>query len=93
MAALVCAAAFQLDALERHIAGGLPEYARPAFLRILSHIEVTTTFKLQRQSLVREGYAPTASADAIYFHDRARQAYVPLDAALYERIRAGIERL
>ena len=31
--------------------------------------------------------------DEIYFDDPERQAYVPLDAALYQRINAGKIRL
>ncbi len=71
----------------------LPAYARPLFLRIKDRIEVTATFKHQKNELAREGFDPGASGDAIYFDDPSQRAYVRLDGALYERIKAGEVRL
>ena len=51
------------------------------------------TFKHKKTELAREGFDPTMTRDAIYFDDPQQQAYVPLDAALYERIEAGKMRL
>jgi fatty-acyl-CoA synthase len=93
MAAVVCDAAFDIGAFERHVAERLPEFARPVFLRILGEIAITATFKPKKQDLVRDGYDPTATTDAIYFNDRSRQAYVKLEAALFERIQGGQLRL
>jgi hypothetical protein len=42
---------------------------------------------------VRQGFDPSASGDAIYFDDPSQQAYVRLDGALFERIKAGAVRL
>lgn len=89
MAAVVCDGSFDLGAFTRHVTQRLPEYARPVFVRILAEIAITATFKPKKQELVRDGYDPTATTDAIYFNDRSRQAYVKLDAALFERIQAG----
>jgi fatty-acyl-CoA synthase len=93
MAAIVCDERFSVDELERHIARGLPDYARPIFLRILDKINVTSTFKPKKQEFVRDGYDPKATTDSIYFHDRSRQAFVKLDVDLFERIQAGQLRL
>jgi fatty-acyl-CoA synthase len=93
MAAIVCDEGFNVDALERHIAQRLPDYARPVFLRILDKISVTSTFKPKKQDLVREGYDPTATTDTIYFYDRSRQAFVNLDVELFERIQSAQRRL
>jgi fatty-acyl-CoA synthase len=93
MAAVLCNAAFGIGAFERHVAERLPDYARPVFLRILSGIEITSTFKMKKQHLVREGFDPAATSDALYFNDRARQGFVRLDDALFERIHAGELRL
>jgi hypothetical protein len=41
---------------------------------------------------MRDGYDPAATTDELYFNDRAGEAYVRLDAALYERIRSGALR-
>ena len=93
MAALVASPGLDLAVLRRHLAEHLPEYARPLFLRLSGGIEATTTFKPKKQDLAREGYDPAVTADAIYFDDRLRQAFVPLDAALHERIQASGLRL
>ncbi len=93
MATVVPDGALDLAALRKHLAQHLPTYARPLFLRIKDRIETTATFKHKTADLARQGYDPSATDDAIYFDDPARQAFVPLDRALYERIRAGAIRL
>jgi len=54
---------------------------------------VTATFKPTKHELVRQGYDPAASVDAVYFNDPERQAFVRLDAALFDRIQTGQMRL
>ncbi len=93
MAALVADGTLDLPELRQHLARVLPSYARPLFLRIQDRIAVTATFKHQKTELVREGFDPAASGDAIYFDDPSQQAYVRLDGALFERIKAGAARL
>jgi fatty-acyl-CoA synthase len=93
MAALVTNQDFDLIAFRKYLAERLPEYARPLFLRIRCEIETTATFKPKKQDLSREGYDPHVSDDAIYFDDQVRQAFVKLDAALYERILTADVRL
>jgi fatty-acyl-CoA synthase len=93
MAALVVDGAPDLAEMREHLARALPAYARPLFLRIQDSIAVTATFKHQKTELVRQGFDPSASGDAIYFDDPSQQAYVHLDGALFERIKAGAVRL
>jgi fatty-acyl-CoA synthase len=93
MAALVVDGKLELPEFREHIARALPPYARPLFLRIQDRIAVTATFKHLKSELVRDGFDPAAAADAIYFDDPSRRAYVRLDALLYERINAGEVRL
>ena len=93
MAAIVCSTAFDVDAFEVHLAERLPDYARPVFLRVLSEIEVTSTFKPKKQDLVRDGYDPATVSDLPYFNDRSRPGFVHLDGALFERIQGGQVRL
>ena len=89
MATIVADKALEIAGLREHLADRLPSYARPLFLRIKDRIEVTATFKHQKSDLARQGFDPTAIDDPIYFDDPARQAFVRLDNALYERIRSG----
>jgi fatty-acyl-CoA synthase len=93
MAALVVDGTLDLPELRKHIARVLPSYARPLFLRIQDRIAVTATFKHRKTELVRESFDPCESRDAIYFDDPLQQAYVRLDSALFDRIRAGQTRL
>ena len=93
MAALVVDGTLDLPGLRKHLARLLPSYARPLFLRIQDRIAVTATFKHQKIDIVRDGFDPAATDDAIYFDDPSRQAYVRLDGALFERIKAGTVRL
>jgi fatty-acyl-CoA synthase len=92
MAAIVTTDEFDLVDFRQQIVERLPEYARPVFLRLCGEIDVTATFKLQKQRLMREAYDPAATTDRLYFHDRAGEAYVRLDPALHERIRNGSVR-
>ncbi len=78
-----------LAAFRTHLASRLPDHARPVFLRVRDDLAVTATFKHTKSALVREGYDPVAIADALYFNDRERQAFVRLDKALYDRIQKG----
>jgi fatty-acyl-CoA synthase len=86
MAAVVTDGSVDLAALRSHLMERLPGYACPLFLRVQTEIEVTATFKHKKSDLVREGYDPASTTDAIYFNDPERQAFVRLDSALYERI-------
>lgn len=93
MAALSLDGEPNLDGLRRHLIKSLPAYARPAFLRIRDNCEVTGTFKYSKNELVRQGYNPELTSDAIYFDNPETQILLPLDRALYERVQAGQIRL
>jgi fatty-acyl-CoA synthase len=93
MAAIVAGPEFSLAGLRRHLEERLPDYARPLFLRIRDAIAMTGTFKPQKQDLLRDGYDPAASTDALYFDDRRRQAFVTLDATLHGSLKSGGLRL
>jgi fatty-acyl-CoA synthase len=89
MAAIVTDAHVDLPALRSHLIDQLPDYARPVFLRIRRDLPVTTTFKHTKHSLAQEGCNPGATGDPLYFDDRDREQFLPLDKALYDRIRRG----
>ena len=81
MAALVLSdgTAFDPRVFHAFVAKELPRYAAPVFLRIAGEAEVTTTFKLRKVDLQREGYG-AAVADPMFVRDDRLGAYVPLDA-------------
>jgi fatty-acyl-CoA synthase len=92
MAALVTGAEFRLEAFHAHVAAALPAFARPKFLRLMSRLESTATFKPKKQDLVRAGFDPARITDPLFFDDLERGAYVTLDAARYADIAAGVIR-
>lgn len=82
-----------LATFRTHLCNRLPEYAHPLFLRVHNELEVTTTFKYTKSSLMRKAYDPFAAEKTIYFNDRQRGAFVPLDDELYNRLQTGQVRL
>ena len=92
-AALVVDAEFDLAAFRAEVASRLPSYARPVFLRILSTLEATGTFKPRKQDLMQSGFDPSRVTDPLYFDDARSQRYVPVDAALYAAIVDGTIRI
>ncbi len=93
MAALVARDNLNLTTLHEYLAGQLPEYAQPVFLRIRKDIDVTTTFKQKKTDLVQQGFDPRGIRDPIYFNDPAAKVFVRMDAELFERINSGQVRL
>jgi fatty-acyl-CoA synthase len=89
MATVVTRGELDLGAFRAHLMNRLPPYARPLFLRIRSDIELTATFKHTKNEVVRQGYDPSVTADAVYFDDREQEGFVPLDKPLYDRIQTG----
>lgn len=92
-AALVVNSDFDLAAFRAEVALRLPPYARPVFLRILSTLEATGTFKPRKQDLVQAGFDPHQIKDPLYFDDAQSQRYVALDAKLYAAILSGAVRI
>ncbi|MBU6471230.1 MAG: long-chain-acyl-CoA synthetase [Alphaproteobacteria bacterium] len=93
MAALVTAPGFDVAGLATKLAGNLPAYARPVFIRLRPAMEITGTFKLRKVDLVKEGFDPNTIDDPLYFFDSAAEYYVPLTAARYADILLGRIRL
>ncbi len=88
MAAMTIDGGFDLSGLHDHLAAGLPAYARPVFIRICQTLDITGTFKLQKQQLISESYAPPA-ADPVWLYDRRQGAFIACDAQLRQSIAAG----
>ena len=82
MAALVLRdpAAFDGRAFFAFVEDRLPRYAAPVFVRLTREPDVTTTFKLRKVDLQREGYDPAAVGEPLFVRDEARSEYVPLSA-------------
>ena len=92
MAAIVVGPEFNLQVFRDFLAARLPAYARPVFVRIVSTMELTGTFKLRKHTLIAEGYDPTL-VGGLYWAERTTPAYVPLDADTHRLIQAGMLKL
>ena len=93
MAALVVNDQFDLGEFRNLVTRQLAPYARPVFLRIVSALSRTTTFKLQTGTLMTDGFDPRRIGDPLYFYDTERQQYVPLDKPLFDKLIAHTMRL
>jgi fatty-acyl-CoA synthase len=93
MAALVVDRNFDLAEFRTFLAARLANFARPIFLRFLSEMPLTTTFKQKKIELVRDGADPSRVSGRVLFDDMRVKAYVPVSAELYQDIVSGRIRL
>jgi fatty-acyl-CoA synthase len=89
MAALVTGSGFDISELSGALAGNLAAYARPVFVRLLSELEITGTFKQRKVELVKDGFDPGAIADPLYWLNHVSGTYEPLTKEQYAAIVSG----
>lgn len=70
--------AFDPEAFYRFTCERVPRYAAPLFIRLASVPDLTTTFKLRKVDLQRDGYDAVRIADPLYVRDEQAACYVPL---------------
>ena len=66
----------------------LPRYAAPMFVRVSAAADLTSTFKLRKVDLQRQGYAPGLFADPLFVRDESTRTYQPY--SLQVLARAGL---
>ncbi|HEX3810278.1 MAG TPA: long-chain-acyl-CoA synthetase [Rhizomicrobium sp.] len=93
MAALVAGPGFDAAILAGKLAGNLPHYARPVFLRLTPQMEITGTFKQRKVDLVQEGFDPARIIDPLFVFDAASGRYIALDRDRYNDIVSGRMKL
>ncbi|MBR0753275.1 long-chain-acyl-CoA synthetase [Bradyrhizobium jicamae] len=93
MAALVVDQRFDLGIFAEHLSRRLPAYALPVFIRFCRELDVTESFKQQKQRLIREGFDPAVVHDRLFLRDAASGDYRSIDPAIYARIVEGRIRL
>ncbi|MHA6195064.1 long-chain-acyl-CoA synthetase [Pseudomonas wadenswilerensis] len=64
----------------------LPRYAAPVFVRVSAAADLTSTFKLRKVDLQRQGYSPQACADPLYIRDERTRSYQPWSLDLLQRL-------
>ena len=77
---------FDLNGLAEILIENLPPYAIPIFLRIKSALSVTSTFKLIKSTLKKEGYNIDTITDKLYAMMPRESTYTPLTKEIYENI-------
>ncbi|KAK7930151.1 hypothetical protein WMY93_006546 [Mugilogobius chulae] len=80
---------FDLDTFLVDVKKALPSYARPLFLRLMSVVETTGTFKITKTRLQQEGYKRQHSNEKLYFLDVRADRYVEVTDELYQDITEG----
>jgi fatty-acyl-CoA synthase len=64
----------------------LPHYAAPVFIRVAKAADMTSTFKLRKLDLRRDGYDPERVRDPLFVRDPDVRAYVPLSVKRLSRL-------
>uniref|UniRef100_T1KBI6 Very long-chain fatty acid transport protein n=1 Tax=Tetranychus urticae TaxID=32264 RepID=T1KBI6_TETUR len=67
----------------------LPQYAIPVFIRLTSDIEITSTFKMPKVNLKKEGYDINLIKDSVFVLDSKSEEYKKLDENIYKKIISG----
>ena len=67
----------------------LPRYAMPIFVRVPAAADMTTTYKLRKVDLQRQGYDAAQVADPLYVRDDTARRYVPLTPEAVQRALAA----
>lgn len=81
-----------LSKLPNEISKVLPSYARPIFLRIVTKMDMTGTYKLKKNDLQNEGFNPASTRDNIYYLDN-KGAYTLVTNEIFADINCGKIRL
>lgn len=62
----------------------LPGYAAPLFVRVSAAADMTTTFKLRKVDLQRQGYDPEACNDPLFVRNDKAGTYLPYSQAVLD---------
>ncbi len=79
-------AKFNLANLRQHLVENLPDYARPLFLRIQDHMDLTGTFKQRKVDLVEQGFDPAKTSEPLWFNDSGRGEFVRIDGEVFDKL-------
>jgi citronellyl-CoA synthetase len=94
MAALRLSAAAKLDgqALAAFLDNAMPAYAAPLFIRVLTEVDVTGTFKYKKSELKQSAFDPQKTSDPLLVRLPGSNRFEPLDEKCYNKIQQGSYR-
>jgi len=75
--------------LAKHLINNLPPYGVPVFLRLKTKLATTSTHKLQKAPLKKEGVDIELIEDALYVKVPREANYVPFTKEIYDEIMSG----
>jgi len=84
---------FNFKGLANYLLDNLPPYGVPIFLRLKSELATTSTFKVKKSLLKKEGFDIDNIDDALYVMLPHESNYVPLTKEIYRDIQKGIIKL
>lgn len=67
----------------------LPPYARPRFIRVQEEMDLTSTFKQRKVTLLREGFDINKVNSTVYRLDEKNSRYSPMDERTYNQVLDG----
>ena len=71
----------------------LPSYAIPLFVRVMTAVPLTGTFKLKKTDLQQDGFNIQKIKDKLFLYDAKNVTYVQLSNEKYDDIMSGKIRL
>ena len=81
---------FEFSKLIQILTNNLPKYAFPLFIRFLSELSTTSTYKIQKTKLKNEGYDITNINDPIYIILPRSSDYKLMTKEIYKNVRNGV---
>lgn len=80
-----------LDKLAQELDLSLPPYARPLFVRIVSDLQYTATYKVIKVQLKKDAFDISRITDPLFF--RMKNEFTPLTDDIYHNILDGSLKL
>lgn len=77
---------FEFDGLLSVLKTNLPQHAIPKFVRFLCELSTTSTFKIQKSEMKKEGFDIEKIDDPVYILLPGTKKYIPLSKIIYKDI-------
>lgn len=82
-----------LDKLNKDMNKALPSYAQPLFVRFISAMDLTGTYKLRKVDYQKEAFDLDKVKDEVFFLDPSKRSYVPFTKELHDDLKTGKIRI
>jgi putative long chain acyl-CoA synthase len=83
---LQAGATLDLEALHESVERELEPSSRPLVVRVVKELPMTAGYRLRHQPLRDAGVDPREIKDPMFWYDRTRGTYQPMDMAAYDRL-------